>query len=352
MGSGIFETATVDTNIIIIQKPKSPVTEFQLNALDLSKVKKIISFANFADQWVVLNKLDDSTWTILDPLQNNIKHKIERVGKPLKNLDVQINYGIKTGFNEAFIIDTETKEKICKEDPKSAEIIKPILRGKDIKRYKAEWAGLWLINTHNGYKDEQGKKIEPIKINNYPAIKKHLDQFYSQLEKRSDKGVTPYNLRNCVYVEEFAKEKVIYPSMTLFLPFIFDKNRFYTNDKGFIITSKTLNLKFLTAYFCSKFSSKWIRENCPELQGGTRELRKVFFENIPIPQFSQAIENLFVKRLDKIVSLKSEGKDTTALEQQIDNLVYKLYELTYQEVKAIDPEFKLTESEYEAIKIE
>ena len=352
LGSGIFETATVDTNIIIIQKPKSPVTEFQLNALDLSKVKKIISFANFADQWVVLNKLDDSTWTILDPLQNNIKHKIERIGKPLKDLDVNICRGILTGFNDAFIIDTETKEKICKEDPKSAEIIKPILRGKDIKRYKAEWAGLWLINTHNGYKDEQGKKIEPIKINNYPAIKKHLDQFYSQLEKRSDKGVTPYNLRNCVYVEEFAKEKVIYPSMTLFLPFIFDKNRFYTNDKGFIITSKTLNLKFLTAYFCSKFSSKWIRENCPELQGGTRELRKVFFENIPIPQFSQAIENLFVKRLDKIVSLKSEGKDTTALEQQIDNLVYKLYELTYQEVKAIDPEFKLTESEYEAIKIE
>ncbi len=352
LGSGIFETATVDTNIIIIQKPKNPVTKFELKALNLSKVKKIISFENFADQWVVLNNLDDSTWTILDPIQKNIKRKIERIGKPLKDLDVNIYRGILTGFNDAFIIDTETKERICKEDPKSTEIIKPILRGKDIKRYKAEWAGLWLINTHNGYKDEQGKKIEPIKISNYPAIKKHLDQFYPQLEKRTDKGVTPYNLRNCAYLKEFEKQKLIYPNMTLFLPFVFDGNNFYTNQKCYIITSKTLNLKFANAYLSSKLAAKWLRENCPELQGGTRELSKVFFENIPIPQFSQVIESLFVKKLDKILSLKSEGKDTTALEQQIDNLVYKLYELTYQEIKAIDSEFKLTESEYEAIKIE
>ena len=113
-----------------------------------------------------------------------------------------INYGIKTGYNAAFIIDKKIKDALIAEDANSAEIMKPILRGRDIKRYQANWAGLWLIDSHNGYDN-----IPPIDIEDYPAIKVHLDKFYTRLEKRQDKGVTPYNLRKCAYHAEFSKGK-------------------------------------------------------------------------------------------------------------------------------------------------
>lgn len=209
LGADVFENATVDTNIIIVTKEKN---KNNCTALDLTKEKNITNFEQFDDNWTPLHNLSKDTWAILSPIENTIKQKIEKIGKPIKKWDININYGIKTGFNEAFIIDTATKEKLCQEDPKSAEIIKPILRGKDIKKFKAKWAGLWLIAAHNGYK-EKDKKIPRINIDDYPSIKKHLDQFLPKLIKRSDKGVTPYNLRNCAYMSEFEKEKIIFQEM-------------------------------------------------------------------------------------------------------------------------------------------
>jgi adenine-specific DNA-methyltransferase len=162
--------------------------------------------------------------------------------------------------------------------------------------------------------------------------------------------ITGLNLDNCPtqkYVEQFEKEKIIYPNMTLFLPFVYDDKKFYTNQKCFIITSKTVNLKFLVGYFNSKVSHRWIRENCPELQGGTRELSKIFFENIPIPPLSESEQKPFVALVEKIIAGKASGEDTTALEREIDLMVYRLYGLSYEEVKVIDPEFWLSREEYE-----
>ncbi|MFN4233239.1 MAG: Eco57I restriction-modification methylase domain-containing protein [Bacteroidia bacterium] len=349
LGSGIFESATVDTNILTLQKTAQQPNTYSLQALDLSKEKHISSFDNYADKWITLTQLSADSWTIANEIEQCIKAKIERIGKPLKEWDIQINYGIKTGYNEAFIIDGKKKNELIAQDPKSAEIIKPILRGRDIKRYKAEFADLWLINTHNGVKEKNIPRIDVEK--NYPAIYAHLKQFEPQLKKRQDKGDHWTNLRNCAYIEEFEKEKIIYPNMTLFLPFIYDNKGFYTNQKCFIITSKSVNLKFLTGMFNSKVSHRWIRENCPELQGGTRELSKIFFENLPIPQITQNQQRPFIALVEQILALKEQGKDTTALEQQIDHLVYKLYELTYEEVLVIDPAFPLSKEEYERIEL-
>lgn len=107
-----------------------------------------------------------------------------------------------TGCNDAFIIDTAKKDELIAADPKSAEIIRPILRGKDIKRYAYNFAGEWIINAHNGVKDTG---LARINIDDYPAVKAHLDNFYDRLEKREDKGDTPYNLRNCAYMDFFFK---------------------------------------------------------------------------------------------------------------------------------------------------
>ena len=132
------------------------------------------------------NSFDNSaSWIILSPIEQSIKAKIEAVGTPLKEWDVNIYRGILTGYNEAFIISGAKKDELIAADPKSAEIIRPILRGRDIKRYGYDFADLWLINTHNGQKE---KGILPVNVNDYPAIKAHLDQYYERLAKRADKG--------------------------------------------------------------------------------------------------------------------------------------------------------------------
>jgi hypothetical protein len=359
LGAGIFESATVDTNILLIQKIEKPVNNFQLKALDISKVKGINSFAKFDTQWVIIDQLSDETWTILNSTQNNIKKKIERIGKPLKNWDVQINYGIKTGFNEAFIIDTATKERLCQEDPKSAEIIKPILRGRDIKRYKAEWAGLWLIATFPALK---------VNINNYPSIKKYLQSFGKRIyqtgedfidangqkaKARKKTGNQWFETQDQIaYYQEFENEKILWQEIAQESCFVYDNNSYYINDTSRILTGK--NIKFLLAFFNTKLFTYIFSRYFAGGGLGEKGIRfkSEFMKDYPIPNLSEQSQKPFIKRAEKIITLKSEGKNTTILEQQIDNLVYKLYELTYEEVKIIDPEFALTEPEYDAIKVE
>ncbi|MCQ2976311.1 MAG: restriction endonuclease, partial [Bacteroidales bacterium] len=148
---------------------------------------------------------NSDSWVILSTIEQSIKHKIESVGTLLKDWDINIYRGVLTGYNEAFIISTEKRNEIlsnCKteeEKNRTAELIRPILRGRDIKRYGYDWANLWLINTHNGVKG----KFPRININEYPALKQHLDKYWDKIEKRADQGDTPYNLRNCAYLEDF-----------------------------------------------------------------------------------------------------------------------------------------------------
>jgi SAM-dependent methyltransferase len=224
---------------------------------------------------------DEKEWIIQPKAHFNILQKMLN-GTALKEMPISINYGIKTGYNDAFFIDGATKEKLIAEDPNSAELIKPLLRGRDMQAWKAQWDELYLINPHNGVKE---KNIAPINIDDYPAVKQHLEQFYEKLSKRIDKGVTPYNMRNCDYIEEFSKPKIMYPNMTSLFPFIYDEEGFFGNDKTFMITAQddSINLKFITAILNSKLCKLWIWYNCPELQGGTREIRKVYFEKFRIP---------------------------------------------------------------------
>lgn len=157
-------------------------------------------------------KFDTSdSWVILSPIEQSIKNKIESVGTPLKDWDINIYRGVLTGYNEAFIISTEKRNEILKncktsqERKKTEEIIRPILRGRDIKRYSYDWADLWLINTHNGVRG----KIPRIDINEYLAVKEHLDNYWTKIQRRSDQGDTPYNLRNCAYLDYIYNPKYI-----------------------------------------------------------------------------------------------------------------------------------------------
>ena len=263
------------------------------------------------------------SWVILSPIEQSIKRKIEAVGTPLKDWDIQINYGIKTGYNDAFIISTEKRNEIlanCKteeERRKTEELIRPILRGRDIKRYGYEWADLWLINTHNGVKG----RIPRIRVEDYPAIKAHLDQFWDKIKDRADQGDTPYNLRNCAYLEEFFKPKVMYPNMTKYIPFYYDSRGFYQNDKSFMITGR--HIAFLTAFLNSSIFKFCFLNNFPELQGGTRELRKVFFDKIPVIQIDDQLNERFASLI-----LEMQNNPTVEKAKSIDKLLFDVYGLT------------------------
>ncbi|WP_391527355.1 Eco57I restriction-modification methylase domain-containing protein [Elizabethkingia anophelis] len=319
-GTQIFDTATVDTNILMFSRDKN-------RQQTLACIVKEKELKNLSDYFRQNNEnvsfVSFESWVILSEIEQSIKAKIETVGVPLSSWDINIYRGILTGYNDAFIIDGKKKDELIAEDPKSAEIIRPILRGRDIKKYYYNFEDLWLINVHNGIKE---KGINPINIEDFKAVKKHLDKFLPILEKRLDKGNTPYNLRNCAYMEDFFRPKIIYPNMTKFLPFIYDDEEFVTNQKCFIITG--LNIEFLTAFLNSSVFKYCFRDKFPELQGGTRELSKIFFDKIPVINVSESINNQFKDIVSNIQKFRRLGKETKDLELKIDNLIFDLYDLT------------------------
>ena len=328
-GIKVFDTATVDVNILLYAKEKST---FNTQAC-IVKDKELKELSLYVRQHAQTTQFKNAdSWVILSDIEQRIKAKIEAIGTPLKDWDINIYRGILTGYNEAFIIDKTKKEEIlanCKteeERQRTGEIIRPILRGRDIKRYGYEFADLYLINTHNGVKEKGIKRID---IDDYPAIKAHLDSFYQQLEKRQDKGDTPYNLRNCAYIEDFSKQKIVYPNMTKFMPFLLDKKNFMTNQKCFIMTGE--KLAYLTAFFNSNIFKICYRDNFPDLQGGTRELSKIFFEQVKIPDVEDSIDIDFDILVDDVqkgndnISLKLEKVLILALELE----QYEEYILNY-----------------------
>ncbi|WP_336731266.1 TaqI-like C-terminal specificity domain-containing protein [Chryseobacterium sp. VD8] len=273
---------------------------------------------------------NSESWIVLSPIEKQIKKKIEQFGTPLKDWDIRINYGIKTGFNEAFIIDSFKRKQLIEEDPKSAEIIRPLLRGRDIKRYSYEFADLYLITTFPSLK---------INIENYPAVKEHLVSFgYDRLKQTGDKGARKktnnqwFETQDSIsYWEDFSKQKIIYPNMTKYLPFLYDDKEFLTNQKCFIITGK--NVEFLTAFFNSSLFKYCFRDNFPELQGGTRELSKIFLDKIPVLQVSENINLDYKKLVLKVQELKNKQLPTREIE--IDKKIFELYSLTEEEKNTI-----------------
>nr|WP_313981433.1 TaqI-like C-terminal specificity domain-containing protein [uncultured Prevotella sp.] len=281
-------------------------------------------------QDIICDFSTSDSWVVLSPIEQSIKKKIEAVGTPLKDWDINIYRGVLTGCNEAFIIDTAKRDEIisnCQtedERKRTAELIRPILRGRDIKRYGYVENGLFLINTHNGIRG----KLPRIDINDYPAVKAHLDRYWDKISARADKGDTPYNLRNCAYLEDFSKPKIMYPNMTKYIPFYYDEKGFYQNDKSFMITGNFV--AYLTAFLNSSLFKFCFLNNFPELQGGTRELRKIFFDKIPVLQVTKEINDSFISKINDI-----QEKYTTQKAMEIDAMLFELYRLTEEERKTI-----------------
>jgi anti-anti-sigma regulatory factor len=353
-GYQVFD-ATVDTNILLFQKAsqQNNIVRFLNIQPDFTQDTDITDYFNSHKLEMKQSELDSNCFTFADETVMNLKRKIEQRGTPLKNWDVKIYRGVLTGFNEAFIIDTETKDRLCKEDPKSIEILKPILRGRDIQRYSYKWAGLWIIKIESGWTNKNRDRKEPETFfkESYPAVYKHLKTFGNTkgkgkgLYNRDDQGDYWWELRDCDYYDEFEKEKIVWQEIVREPSFAYDTKNNYCEATSFLMTGK--NLKYLIALLNSKPVTFFFKQFYAG--GGLGEegyrYKKAFLEQLPIPKIAESDQKPFIDLVDKILAItkdedylqnKEKQAKVKEYEYQIDQMVYKLYGLTDEEIKVIE----------------
>ena len=210
-----------------------------------------------------------TNWSLAADLEQAVLNKLKINSVALgEYVGSKVQYGIKTGFNEAFVIDSVTRDKLIAEDPKSAEVVKPFVVGEDVRKYVLDFQDRYLIWTYVG-----------IPINQYPALYKHLQQYHSQLEKRSDKGNHWWELRPCSYYADFEKPKIIYPNICMQPEFVYDDEGYYCNQKTFIIP---VTNTYLLAVLNSKVTKLTFNVLLPKLRGGFFEPSYVFMKDVPI----------------------------------------------------------------------
>ncbi|MGL2391358.1 class I SAM-dependent DNA methyltransferase [Helicobacter pylori] len=363
----VFESATVDTSIIHFIK-QAPLKESVFNYYEPTQNDKE-NLKNTPSLLMKQNALSTESFIFANTSLLDLRDKMESVGTPLKDWDIQINYGIKTGANEAFIIPTEKRDEILKncddtqkdergmsERERTKELIKPILRGKDIKRYSYEWAHLWVIfipwhfpNTNNPKNMEENEQDFSI---HYPIIYAHLLSHKDKLLKRNKdetgKRYEWYCLQRWAanYYQDFEKEKIVYGEIVQEPRFYLDNGEcglgyFYAEATSFILTGE--HLHYLLGMLHSKlitFAFKTFYAGGGLGESGYR-YKKAFIERLPIPQITPKNQELADKITDCAERiLKAKEKDpkanTQKLEKEIDALVYQLYHLTDEEIKTIE----------------
>ncbi len=297
-GVRIFPDANVDPQILVLRKES-----YQMQTQCCLYNSDTIDVSDFVSSHLTTSRFTSEPWRVM-PTEHKIIIDRMNSGTPLKKLPISINRGILTGFDDAFYIDEEKRGQLIAKDEKSCELIKPVLFGHSIKAWTVV-PQMYLINPHNGIKE---KGIPPVDINEYPAIKEHLDHYYDKLERRTDQGVTPYNLRNCSYLECFSAPKLIYPEVTKLRPFMYDESGIMVNKTCFILVAEdeSISLKVLASILNSSLADFWIWYNCPEVGDDRRHMGKAYFESFPIPSITEEYALELISFADKMLSLNKD----------------------------------------------
>ncbi len=348
-GIKVFDSATVDTSILCFEKSKSKDNKFKYLALSNEILKTCAydiglykDYAEFSQ-----NSLSKESFTFSDENTSALKAKIERIGTPLKEWQgLNIYRGILTGYNEAFIITTKKRNEIlanCKDEAekeRTAKLIRKMLRGRDIKRYSYEWAGLWVIGTFPSLK---------IDIEQYPALKQYLSQFLPRIEQSGEKGCRKKTSNkwfetqdSIAYYEEFEKEKIVWNPVSGEYLFSYIKEHIFFNNSLFMMTLDVFSLKYILAFMNSNCYKWLITLKTNLIQTGSYAYgAKDKIERLPIPKINSKNEKLadeLINSVDEILKAKEQDKNanTQELENKINSLVYKLYNLTEDEIKIIE----------------
>ncbi|WP_080054409.1 DUF7149 domain-containing protein [Spirosoma aerolatum] len=331
-GQKIFESATVETNILMFSKEKNQGKTIAC----IVKENVLNNMSDYVRQHATTTSFSGSeSWVVLSEIEQRIKAKIEAVGTPLKDWDIAINYGIKTGFNDAFIIDGAKRAELLNEDPKSAEVIRPILRGRDIKRYSYEFADLYLIATFPSLKLDIEQQ--------YPAIKGHLLSFgRARLEQSGGSGARKktnnkwFETQDSIsYWEDFNRQKIVWGEISDKTKFAIDLEGKYMNEATtFLMVGESLI--YLVGYLNSKLSEYLFSKIGTTTGVGTIRWKKYTIEQMLIPRLEPSKENEYQKRVLGALNCITLGKDYSLLTSELDKLIYEHLELTPEEIEFIE----------------
>ena len=331
-GFKVFDSATVDVNILNVE---NRVPSKFTSACSIKKESfDIEKLSDYVETHSQDSSFGSDAWAILSDIEQSIKTKVESIGVPLKEWNIEIFRGVLTGCNDAFIITSEKRDEILAncidnaERGRTAELIRPILRGRDIKRYNYDWANLWLINVHNGVKD----KIPSINIEDYPTLKAYLNKYWDKIRDRADKGDTPYNLRNCAYLEDFFKPKIVWGEISDRSKFAYDHNgNFVPEATTFLMVGE--NLPYLLCVLNCPLS-EWFFSKVGTTTGvGTVRWKKYTIENLLIPNITQEKIKIF----ESFVSDFLTGKiSVTEFSQFVNNQIYLIVGLTHDEIDFVE----------------
>ena len=330
-GNQIFDTATVDTNILMFAKQENKLK----TKACIIKEKLLINLSVFVSQNSEKSKFSTSdSWVILSEIEQSIKRKVEAVGVPLKNWDISINYGIKTGFNEAFIIDGKKRQELIDKDPKSDQIIRPILRGRDIKRYSNDFADLYIITTFPSLK---------IDIEEFSAIKEHLLSFgYDRLKQTGDFGARKkthnkwFETQDSIsYWDDFSKQKIIWGEISDKTKFCIDLDGKYVNEATtFLMTGSPL--LFLLGYLNSKLSEYLFSKIGTTTGVLTVRWKKFTIEQLPVPKVDAENQKIMEDIIFKLLNRKNLSTEAESLQDEFNNHIYKHLEFSSNEIYFIE----------------
>ena len=360
LGKDVFESAIVDSGVLLLRAGREATQDADHDADDSEQVELDQgfpavdmerlpggSFPPPESEWGRVRPEGEAPWSILSPAEQRVMGKMRAVGLPLADWAMSINYGIKTGYNDAFIIDDATRDALIAEDPRSAEIIKPMLRGRDIRRYRAQWAGKWLILAKFGSHEYLAS--------DYPAVYQHLVRHERKLRNRGQVRYTRSRGKNRSrgypgqhhwleldnnpkdeFLELFAKPKLVWIELV-------DRGRFAYDDSGVLGEATTFvmvrpSIKYLCAILNSTLVHWTVKQVAPTSGMGTPRWKKAYVERVPIPQINEEAQRPLVELVDRIIKAKTADAeaDTEGWERAIDRLVYDLYGLTAEEASAVE----------------
>ena len=332
----VFEEATTYPCLLQLQKsePSPNFGALEIEHLEFQELQKYI----IENQFVVdQNKLLDSGWALINKRTQNLIGRFNEEGVSLKEyLNGEIHYGIKTGLNKAFVIDSQTKDELIANDPRSKELIKPFLGGRDIKRYQVPKPKKYVILIPDGWTDsqtEQQNKWEWFE-SEYPAIANHLKQFRERAKERYDQGKYWWELRACDYYDAFEKSKIMYQVFQVSPCFTYDTTKALCNNSVWIIPDAE---KFLLAILNSKLGWLLISNYCTQIRNGYQLIFK-YLGQIPIQEPTKGIKEKIESTVDQLLTDKKEdpAANTEDLEGEIDQLVYELYGLSDEEIAIVE----------------
>ncbi len=378
----VFEGATTYPCILRIRRgnPAPRFSAVQVQTLNFDSLDNYV-----AENSYPVNKasLSDKGWSLVDEEGQTLLDKIRSKGMPLgEYVSGKIYYGIKTGLNEAFVIDEETKERLIKEEPKSAEIIKPFLLGRNIKRYGLPESGRYLILIPKGWTRNDASSNPPLKIRggrgsydegestkqtrmteknawnwfkeNYPAIADHLQPFADKAQKRYDKGEYWWELRACDYYSEFEKPKIIYAEIAVNGQFTLDNNQFFGDTTSYILGSDS---KYLLGILNSTLWTFMFSKVSSEIRGGFFRWKRQYMWNLPIHTIDfnnpseKASHDKLVSLVDRMLELHKKKsalppsaerekieREIAVTDEKIDDIVYGLYGMTEEERRIVEGE--------------